>query len=193
MSLLDLNSNTFHFHFHAFLKWRFMSLRLAKKTPPRGFRKVILLILIAVLLTIIPLYLLNNSRFSLQSLEVSLFSSVPISRTKNLSSQHKYCNIFKGNWIPYAKGPYYTNISTKCVVDDRQNCMKFGRPDTGFMKWRWKPGQCELPLFDAAQFLELVRSQSMAFIGDSVARNQVESLMCLLSNVMKCSLTQYHV
>ncbi|XP_057491431.1 protein trichome birefringence-like 20 [Actinidia eriantha] len=53
------------------------------------------------------------------------------------------------------------------------------------MKWRWKPDQCELPLFDAAQFLELVRSQSMAFIGDSVARNQVESLMCLLSNVAR--------
>ncbi|CAB4321500.1 unnamed protein product [Prunus armeniaca] len=47
--------------------------------------------------------------------------------------------------------------------------MKFGRPDTEFMKWRWKPDACcELPLFDATQFLELVRGKSLAFLGDSV-------------------------
>ncbi|BFG42661.1 hypothetical protein CerSpe_289350 [Prunus speciosa] len=46
--------------------------------------------------------------------------------------------------------------------------MKFGRPDMEFMKWRWKPDACcELPLFDATQFLELVRGKSLAFLGDS--------------------------
>ncbi|XAR71336.1 hypothetical protein NMG60_11028545 [Bertholletia excelsa] len=52
------------------------------------------------------------------------------------------------------------------------------------MKWRWRPNECELPLFDAAQFLELVRCKAMAFIGDSVGRNQLESLMCLLARVV---------
>ncbi|KAE8735845.1 Detected protein of confused Function [Hibiscus syriacus] len=61
--------------------------------------------------------------------------------------------------------------------------MKFGRPDTEFMKWRWKPDECQLPLFDAAQFLEIARGKSMAFVGDSVARNQMESLLCLLAHV----------
>ncbi|KAF7128896.1 hypothetical protein RHSIM_Rhsim10G0065200 [Rhododendron simsii] len=51
------------------------------------------------------------------------------------------------------------------------------------MKWRWKPEQCELSHFNAKEFLELVRGKSMAFIGDSMGRNQVESLMCLLANV----------
>ncbi|KAF5941334.1 hypothetical protein HYC85_022501 [Camellia sinensis] len=51
------------------------------------------------------------------------------------------------------------------------------------MKWRWKPDDCELPLFDAARFLEIVRGKSMAFVGDSLARNQMQSLGCMLSSV----------
>ncbi|KAA8547832.1 hypothetical protein F0562_004261 [Nyssa sinensis] len=61
--------------------------------------------------------------------------------------------------------------------------MKFGRPDTEFMKWRWKPDRCELPVFDPTMFLELVRGKSIAFVGDSVARNHMQSLICLLSRV----------
>ncbi|PSS33615.1 Protein trichome birefringence-like [Actinidia chinensis var. chinensis] len=96
----------------------------------------------------------------------------------------KKCNMLKGNWVPYLDGPYYTN-ETKCIIDNRQNCLKFGRPDTEFMKWRWKPDECELPLFDAARFLEIVRGKSMAFVGDSIARNQMQSLVCLLTNVTR--------
>nr|GLL26511.1 protein trichome birefringence-like 19 [Ipomoea trifida] len=92
------------------------------------------------------------------------------------------CDIFKGNWVPYPEGPYYTN-KTKCVIEDRQNCMKFGRPDSEFMKWRWQPDECDLPMFDAGRFLEVVRGKTLAFIGDSVARNQMQSLVCLLASV----------
>ncbi|PQQ09554.1 hypothetical protein Pyn_00565 [Prunus yedoensis var. nudiflora] len=52
------------------------------------------------------------------------------------------------------------------------------------MKWRWKPDACcELPLFDATQFLELVRGKSLAFLGDSVGKNQMQSLLRLLASV----------
>ncbi|KAF5749952.1 protein YLS7-like [Tripterygium wilfordii] len=61
--------------------------------------------------------------------------------------------------------------------------MKYGRPDSEFMKWRWKPDGCELPIFNPSQFLEIVRGKSMAFVGDSVSRNQMQSLICLLSRV----------
>ncbi|KAK6129069.1 hypothetical protein DH2020_037182 [Rehmannia glutinosa] len=61
--------------------------------------------------------------------------------------------------------------------------MKYGRPDLGFLKWRWKPDDCELPLFDPHGFLELVHGKSLAFVGDSVARNHMQSLICLLSRV----------
>ncbi|KAL3526673.1 hypothetical protein ACH5RR_011329 [Cinchona calisaya] len=93
------------------------------------------------------------------------------------------CDLFKGEWVPNPEGPYYTN-STCWAVQEHQNCMKFGRPDTGFLKWRWKPDGCELPLFDPEQFLEFVRGKSIAFVGDSVARNHMQSLICLLSKVI---------
>ncbi|CAL1355718.1 unnamed protein product [Linum trigynum] len=51
----------------------------------------------------------------------------------------------------------------------------------GFMRWRWKPDGSDLPIFNPAQFLEIVRGKSLAFVGDSVGRNQIQSLICLLS------------
>ncbi|RWW71033.1 hypothetical protein BHE74_00021257 [Ensete ventricosum] len=85
-------------------------------------------------------------------------------------------------WVPNPNAPYYTNESC-WAIHEHQNCIKFGRPDTGFMKWRWKPTHCELPVFNPAQFLELVRGKSLAFVGDSVGRNQMQSLICLLLRV----------
>ncbi|KAF5747435.1 protein trichome birefringence-like 19 [Tripterygium wilfordii] len=92
------------------------------------------------------------------------------------------CDIFSGEWVPNPQAPYYTN-TTCWAIHEHQNCMKYGRPDAEFMKWRWKPDGCELPVFNPAQFLEIVRGKSMAFVGDSVSRNQMQSLICLLSRV----------
>ncbi|PON40599.1 Trichome birefringence-like family [Parasponia andersonii] len=98
------------------------------------------------------------------------------------SSTHESCDIFSGEWIPNPEAPYYTN-TTCSAIHQHQNCMKYGRPDSDFMKWKWKPDGCDLPVFNPAQFLELVRDKSLAFVGDSVARNQMQSLICLLSRV----------
>ncbi|XP_039158495.1 protein trichome birefringence-like 19 [Eucalyptus grandis] len=46
--------------------------------------------------------------------------------------------------------------------------MKFGRPDTEFLKWRWEPDGCELPPFDAAEFAEMAQGKSIAFVGNSL-------------------------
>ncbi|KAK6128817.1 hypothetical protein DH2020_037453 [Rehmannia glutinosa] len=92
------------------------------------------------------------------------------------------CDLFSGEWVPNPEGPYYTN-DTCNAIQEHQNCLKFGRPDRGFLKWKWKPDDCELPVFDPTRFLELVRGKSIAFVGDSVARNHMQSLICLLSRV----------
>ncbi|XP_041989553.1 protein trichome birefringence-like 19 [Salvia splendens] len=97
-------------------------------------------------------------------------------------SDEDQCDLFSGEWVPNANGPYYTN-DTCNAIQEHQNCLKFGRPDRGFLKWRWKPDDCELPLFEPRQFLQLVRGKSLAFVGDSVARNHMQSLICLLSKV----------
>lgn len=130
------------------------------------------------------LILLTNAQyFGLVGVTVpratKLASSAPV------VSVMKYCDIFRGEWVPDDGGgaaPYYTNESCP-LIQEHQNCMKYGRPDLGFLRWRWRPERCELPRFDAAAFLELVRGKSMAFVGDSLARNHMQSLMCLLSEV----------
>ncbi|KAJ6809651.1 protein trichome birefringence-like 19 isoform X1 [Iris pallida] len=92
------------------------------------------------------------------------------------------CDLSRGEWIRDWQSPYYTN-TTCYAIQEHQNCMKFGRPDSDYLKWRWKPDGCELPLFDPVRFLEAVRGKSMMFVGDSLARNQMQSLVCLLSRV----------
>ncbi|KAJ8621606.1 hypothetical protein MRB53_030135 [Persea americana] len=103
-------------------------------------------------------------------------------RLDDQATQNGKCDLFTGEWIPNPLGPIYTNESCH-VVEEQQNCMKNGRPDSGYLYWRWKPHGCELPLFDSERFLEAMRNKSFAFIGDSISRNHVQSLLCILSKV----------
>ncbi|CAL4940412.1 unnamed protein product [Urochloa decumbens] len=90
------------------------------------------------------------------------------------------CDIFRGDWVPDSAAPYYTN-STCSVIHEHYDCMRYGKPDLGFVKWRWQPDGCDLPRLDPWRFLDLMRGKSIAFVGDSLARNHKDSLICLLT------------
>ncbi|CAN8266093.1 unnamed protein product [Cochlearia groenlandica] len=90
------------------------------------------------------------------------------------------CDLFKGHWVPDKRGSLYTNSSC-LTIPDSKNCIKHGRQDRDFLSWKWKPNGCNLPRFNPKAFLGMVRGKKMSFIGDSVARNHMESLLCLLS------------
>ncbi|XP_020571164.1 protein trichome birefringence-like 21 [Phalaenopsis equestris] len=107
---------------------------------------------------------------------------LPNTSSSSSSDSEKECDISKGEWIRDPKEPYYNN-KTCWMIQEHQNCMKYGRPDMEFLNWRWKPDGCEFPAFEPLQFLELMREKSLAFVGDSLARNHMQSLMCLLSKV----------
>ncbi|VAI39157.1 unnamed protein product [Triticum turgidum subsp. durum] len=94
------------------------------------------------------------------------------------------CDIFTGDWVPDPDAPYYTN-DTCSVIHEHYDCMRFGKPDLGFVNWRWRPDGdgCDLPRFDPARFLALMRGKTIAFVGDSLARNHKDSLICLLTRV----------
>ncbi|XP_074557826.1 protein YLS7-like [Curcuma longa] len=92
------------------------------------------------------------------------------------------CDLYSGKWIYDSAGPLYTN-NTCPVITQMQNCQGNGRPDKDYENWRWKPEHCDLPRFDARKFLELMRGKTLAFVGDSVARNQMESMLCILWQV----------
>lgn len=85
-----------------------------------------------------------------------------------------------GEWVRDESGPLYNGTSC-ATIKDGQNCIAHGRPDRGYLHWRWRPRQCALPRFDGAAFLRLLRNKHLAFVGDSMARNQLESLLCMLA------------
>ncbi|KAK1605285.1 hypothetical protein QYE76_028958 [Lolium multiflorum] len=89
------------------------------------------------------------------------------------------CDISRGKWVREPNGPVYTNLTCP-MLPDFKNCQKFGK-DPGHLFWRWQPDGCELPRFSPERFLDVVRGKRLAFIGDSLARNQMDSLLCLLS------------
>ncbi|KAI5595236.1 hypothetical protein POPTR_003G137800v4 [Populus trichocarpa] len=92
------------------------------------------------------------------------------------------CDLFTGDWIPNPSGPMYTNSSCS-LIEGHQNCMRNGRTDSGYLFWRWNPRDCQLPPFNAQRFLEVMRNKRWALIGDSISRNHVQSLLCILSTV----------
>jgi xyloglucan O-acetyltransferase len=100
------------------------------------------------------------------------------------------CDYSDGAWERSEAGPLYNGTSCGETIKAAQNCEAHGRPDTGYLRWRWRPRGCALPPFDPAEFLRLVRGRHVAFVGDSLARNQCESLVCLLSSAFPAQLVR---
>ncbi|XP_047968548.1 protein trichome birefringence-like 23 isoform X2 [Salvia hispanica] len=111
-------------------------------------------------------------------------TSVPIQQ--NLEK----CDFFVGDWVAYDGEPLY-NKSCGFINGSNQNCMESGRPDSDYLHWRWKPRACHLTRFDPLRFLEIMRNKRWAFVGDSISRNHIQSLLCMLSTVEHATLI-YH-
>ncbi|CAI5979099.1 unnamed protein product [Closterium sp. NIES-64] len=94
------------------------------------------------------------------------------------------CDLYRGSWVPDTSPPLYTNATCPNITR-HQNCQGNGRPDSQYERWQWRPegAACALPRFDAEEFMRVMRGRGVLFVGDSVARNHFESLVCLLSQV----------
>lgn len=160
-------------------------------TTLRSTPKTLLLVtLTLIILTVVPLYYpLHRYPSTTTTTHASATTAATISPVYHpqdeviiINDNHHKCDVFSGEWVPNPDAPYYDNM-TCWAIHEHQNCQKYGRPDSDFMKWRWKPDGCDLPIFNPYQFLEIVRDKSLAFVGDSVGRNQMQSLICMLSRV----------
>jgi hypothetical protein len=65
-------------------------------------------------------------------------------------------------------------------VDEAYACGSNGRPDAGYTRWRWAPRACRLPRFNATDLLSRLRGRRLMLVGDSMNRNQFESMLCIL-------------
>lgn len=94
-----------------------------------------------------------------------------------------WCDIFDGNWVWDDNYPLYQSQDCS-FIDAGFRCLENGRPDSFYTKWRWQPKYCNLPRFDARLMLEKLRNRRLVFVGDSVGRNQWESLLCMLATAV---------
>ncbi|MED6201374.1 Protein trichome birefringence-like 19 [Stylosanthes scabra] len=159
------------------LSWNNASKQLITPKPTL----LISLLTLTILITITSLSPISYPLFDYSSLPLNIHNNNK-PYDAHLNDDDNKCDISRGEWVPNPEAPYYTNETCR-EIHEHQNCMKYGRPDSEFMKWRWKPYECELPVFNPWQFLEIVKGKSMAIVGDSIGRNQMQSMICLLSRV----------
>ncbi|XP_061370188.1 xyloglucan O-acetyltransferase 1-like [Gastrolobium bilobum] len=110
------------------------------------------------------------------------YHSSTSSAEKDNAYENHPCDFSNGEWVRDIRGPLY-NVTTCGTIKESEKCTTNGRPDSGYLYWRWKPSECNLPRFEPHSFLQLIKNRHVAFVGDSLARNQLESLICLLTTV----------
>nr|VDD33107.1 unnamed protein product [Brassica oleracea] len=103
------------------------------------------------------------------------------------------CDLYKGSWVKDGdEYPLYQPGSCP-YVDDAFDCQRNGRRDSDYLNWRWKPDGCDLPRFNATDFLEKLRGKSLMLVGDSMNRNQFESMLCVLREGLSDKSRMYEV
>ncbi|PIN14187.1 hypothetical protein CDL12_13193 [Handroanthus impetiginosus] len=110
---------------------------------------------------------------------------------KSPNSSPKTCDLSSGKWVRDETLPE-KRYSEKCpFLDPGFRCQQNGRQDAGYQKWRWQPESCNLPRFDANDFLQRSKNGRIIFAGDSIGRNQWESLVCMLAQGVSNQSTIY--
>ncbi|KAL6141529.1 hypothetical protein ACLB2K_059817 [Fragaria x ananassa] len=112
-------------------------------------------------------------------------SSVSVEQRKDdLIKSLLICDLFHGEWVEDDSYPLYEPGSCP-LIDEQFSCIRNGRPDKDYQKFKWQPKDCTLPRLDASHMIELLRGKRLVFVGDSLNRNMWESLICILRNSAK--------
>ncbi|XP_010666846.2 protein trichome birefringence-like 14 isoform X1 [Beta vulgaris subsp. vulgaris] len=110
-------------------------------------------------------------------------SVVTWKRKGNFSSQEnkQTCDYAKGNWVADDDRPFYSGGRCLQWLSEMWACRLTDRTDFSYEKFRWQPKDCEMEEYSGKKFLRRMRNKTLAFIGDSLGRQQFQSLMCMVS------------
>ncbi|KAL5555429.1 hypothetical protein UlMin_037665 [Ulmus minor] len=95
------------------------------------------------------------------------------------SSKSKVCNYAKGRWVADRRRPLYSGSQCKQWLSEMWACKLTQRTDFSYEGYRWQPENCEMPDFEKSAFLRRMQDKTIAFVGDSLGRQQFQSLMCM--------------
>lgn len=95
--------------------------------------------------------------------------------------RNQACNYAKGKWVVDEKQPLYSGFGCKQWLSGMWACRLTQRTDFSYEKLRWQPNNCEMERFEGSEFLKRMRNKTLAFVGDSLGRQQFQSLMCMVT------------
>ncbi|KAK9167278.1 hypothetical protein Scep_002469 [Stephania cephalantha] len=95
------------------------------------------------------------------------------------SLENSGCNYAKGKWVADSRRPLYSGFSCKQWLSEMWSCRLSQRTDFSYERYRWKPNHCEMPEFERLTFLKRMQDKTIAFVGDSLGRQQFQSMMCM--------------
>lgn len=96
-------------------------------------------------------------------------------------TEKQACNFAKGKWVIDDNRPLYSGFGCKQWLSGMWACRLTQRTDFVYEKLKWHPKDCEMKDFTGPEFLRRMQDKTLAFIGDSLGRQQFQSMMCMIT------------
>lgn len=123
-----------------------------------------------------PKSILSSARYTVETSVQQNYSQNPAATTTNSD-----CNLAKGKWVIDQHRPLYSGFGCKQWLSSMWACRLTQRKDFKYEKLRWQPKDCEMEEFTGSKFLRRMENKTLAFVGDSISRQQFQSLMCMIT------------
>ncbi|XP_024541554.1 protein trichome birefringence-like 14 isoform X1 [Selaginella moellendorffii] len=123
----------------------------------------------------------DGSIMELLNSTVSELATRKASPVREVYKQVPQCDYSKGKWLNDSNRPLYSGEMCSQFLSSMWACKVQGRKDFDYEKYRWQPQGCDLPPFDGRAFLSRWKNKTIAFVGDSLGRQQFQSLLCMIT------------